>query len=200
MRGLENNMNTEKQRKRKNLRAEKISARNALSSQEREKKSEAIVNRILDTCEFQHAQKIMIYKGYKGEVRLKALEESMHDTERVIAYPLCISDHEMIALVPGADTASWTEGYHGITEPVREKSAELSPEELDLVICPCTAFDEQGGRMGQGGGFYDRYLEKCINAKIMLVAFECQKADSVLPESWDRNVDLAVTEDCIYRF
>lgn len=200
MRGLENNMNTEKQRKRKNLRAEKISARNALSPQEREKKSEAIVNRVLDTYEFQHAQKIMIYKGYKGEVRLEALEKSIHGTERMISYPLCISDHEMIALVPGADASSWIEGYHGITEPVREKSAELSPEELDLVICPCTAFDEQGGRMGQGGGFYDRYLEKCSNAKIMLVAFECQKADSVLPERWDRKVDLAVTENHIYRF
>ena len=77
-------------------------------------------------------------------------------------------------------------------------SVEIRPEEIDLVICPCTVFDEAGGRMGMGAGFYDRYLPRCVNARIAAVAFEAQKADCVPMEAWDRPMDLVFTEKAVY--
>lgn len=44
---------------------------------------------------------------------------------------------------------------------VREKSELVLPEKIDLVICPCTVFDEEGSRMGMGAGYYDRFLPLC---------------------------------------
>lgn len=190
---------TSEQDSRRLLRSQKIAARNALSPKERDEKSQKIVANIIATTEFQNAKKILIYKGYKGEVRLEALESYVKGTDKILAYPICISDTQMIPLVPEDETA-WIQGYKGITEPDRARSTALAPSELDMIICPCTAFDEQGGRMGQGGGFYDRYLETCENITIALVAFECQKADSVLAQDWDRPVAIAITEDHIYRF
>ena len=190
---------TPEQKARKLLRSQKIAARNALSPKERDEKSKKIVANIIATAEFQNAKKILIYKGYKGEVRLEALESYVRGTDQILAYPLCISDTQMIPLVPEDETA-WIQGYKGIMEPDRTRSITLAPSDLDMIICPCTAFDEQGGRMGQGGGFYDRYLETCETIKIALVAFECQKADSVLAQDWDRPVAIAITEDHIYRF
>ena len=126
-------------------------------------------------------------------------EEAEHAdfAEKRLVYPLCISKTEMIALEPlGED--SWKDGYCGIREPVREKSVEIRPEEIDLVICPCTVFDEAGGRMGMGAGFYDCYLPRCTNAHIVAVAFEAQKADCVPMEPWDRPMELVFTEKAVY--
>lgn len=83
-------------------------------------------------------------------------------------------------------------------EPVREKSVEIPPEEIELVICLCTVFDENCGRMGMGAGFYDRYLAKCVNAHIAAVAFEVQKADSIPMEPWDKPMEMVFTETCTY--
>ena len=62
-----------------------------------------------------------------------------------------------------------------------------------------TGFDEACRRLGMGGGFYDRYLPKCVNAGIVAVAFECQKAKEVPAEAWDKPVDAVFTEDAVYR-
>ena len=199
------------QQERQNLRKSRIAARDALSAEERDRLSKSIVSRILASPVFRQAKTILIYKGIRGEVRLEALEEAVgigaagsseeaehaDFAEKRLVYPLCISKTEMIALEPlGED--SWKDGYCGIQEPVREKSTEIRPEEIDLVICPCTVFDEAGGRMGMGAGFYDRYLPRCTNAHIVAVAFEAQKADCVPMEPWDRPMELVFTEKAVY--
>ena len=104
----------------------------------------------------------------------------------------------MAAFLPGGEDA-WTTGYCGIQEPVPEKSVLVQPEDIDLVICPCTVFDESCNRMGMGAGFYDRYLERCPNAKVMSVAFECQKTKQVPVNVWDVPMGLTVTELDVYR-
>ncbi len=199
------------QQERQNLRKSRITARDALSAEERDRLSKSIVSCILASPVFRQAKTILIYKGIRGEVRLEALEEAVgigaagsseeaehaDFAEKRLVYPLCISKTEMIALEPlGED--SWKDGYCGIREPVREKSVEIRPEEIDLVICPCTVFDEAGGRMGMGAGFYDRYLPRCTNAHIVAVAFEAQKTDCVPMEPWDRPMELVFTEKAVY--
>ena len=69
----------------------------------------------------------------------------------------------------------------------------------DLVICPGTAFDESGSRLGMGAGYYDRFLPKCVNAVFVLAAFEAQRADEVPQEETDVPMDLIVTEETVRR-
>ena len=182
---------------RKELRQSKIQARNSLSPEERERLSAVISERIAASEVFQRAKTVLIYRATKGEVRLDALEKADEAAGKRLVYPLCISDSEMISLLP-EDENAWKPGYFGIMEPVREKSAEIPPEEIDLVICPCTVFDENCGRMGMGAGFYDRYLAKCVNAHIAAVAFEVQKADSIPMEPWDKPMEMVFTEAGTY--
>ncbi len=181
---------------RKWLRKEKIRARNQLSTYEREILSSQAVQRILASVEFQQAETIMIYRATRGEVRLEALEAAARGKRLV--YPLCISDTEMLALLPENDDA-WITGNYGIAEPDPKKSTVVSPEEIDMVICPCTVFDESCNRMGMGAGFYDRYLTRCENACIASVAFEVQKVGQVPTDSWDIPMELTFTEKAIYR-
>ena len=182
---------------RKELRKSKIQARNSLSQEDRERLSAVISERIANSYTFRRAKTVLIYRATKGEVRLEALEKAEEASGKRLVYPLCISDSEMISLLP-EDENAWKPGYFGIMEPVREKSEEISPEEIDLVICPCTAFDENCGRMGMGAGFYDRYLQKCVNAHIAAVAFEVQKADCIPMEPWDKPMEMVFTEAGTY--
>ena len=172
-----------------------IAARDALSPEERVHFSKSIVRRILESEEFQSAETILIYRAVRGEVRLEALEEA---AEKRLLYPLCISKTEMIALQPQKGEEGWKKGAFGIPEPVRELSLEIPPEKIDLVICPCTVFDEACGRMGMGAGYYDRYLKKCVNAHIVSVAFEVQKADRIEMQPWDQPMEKVFTEAAVY--
>lgn len=97
----------------------------------------------------------------------------------------------MVVLLPGED--AWQKGAYGIEEPVRALSEEVQPEEIDMVICPCTAFDGAGRRMGMGAGYYDRYLPKCRRAVIAAVAFDEQRAASVPVHDWDIPMQMVFT-------
>ena len=93
------------------------------------------------------------------------------------------------------DADAWIEGPYGIEEPDPARSERVDPREIDLVLCPCTAFDEQGNRLGMGGGYYDRFLPGCENAFLAAVAFEYQRTARIPAEPWDRPMDAAVTEN-----
>jgi 5,10-methenyltetrahydrofolate synthetase len=170
-----------------------IRARDALSPEERERLSRRVVEQIIACPEFRRAETVLIYRATRGEVRLDALETAPECAGKRLVYPLCVSDREMVALLPEGEGA-WASGYCGIPEPVREKSRLVAPEELDLVLCPCTVFDEACHRMGMGAGFYDRYLPKCIHAKIGAVAFDCQKMPALPQNSWDYPMEFVWTE------
>ena len=182
---------------RKELRKTKIHARDSLSSDERQQLSALISERVATSELYKKAKTVLIYRATRGEVRLENLEEAKESEGKRLAFPLCISNSDMIALLPDGDNA-WESGYCGIMEPIREKSVEIPPTEIDLVICPCTVFDEKCGRMGMGAGFYDRYIEKCVNADIVAVAFEVQKAEYIPMEPWDKPMEAVFTEEAVY--
>ena len=179
---------------RRQLRKSKKQARNALSPEERAKKSLRAVRRIAESPVFRDAKTVMIYANMGGELSLDELPAQPEAAGKRFCYPLCVSETKMIPMIPGA----WKTGAYGIREPVREVSTEVTPVEIDLVLCPCTVFDAQCNRMGMGGGYYDRFLPKCVNAQAAMAAFEVQKADAVPVNEWDRPADAVFTEDAVY--
>ena len=70
----------------------------------------------------------------------------------------------------------------------------------DLLIVPLVAFDRQGGRLGYGGGFYDRTLEKLKMKKPVLAvgfAYSCQEIEQVPLEMTDQSLDFVITEKAV---
>ena len=182
------------------LRKEKIAAREALADEDRIEWSRSICRRVLETEEYKKANVIFAYKWYKGEVKLDALEAQAKADGKRLVYPLCISNTEMEAIEPGDEEGAWTDsGYKGIMEPVREKGVIVAPEDIDLVVAPCSAFDDECRRLGQGGGFYDRYLPKCSDADMIAVAFEVQRAEEIPTDEYDFAVPAVATEKRLIR-
>ena len=80
----------------------------------------------------------------------------------------------------------------GIPQPLKLK--KVYP---DIIFVPLVAFDKYRNRIGYGGGFYDRYLEKISQIKKCItigLAFSHQKVNKINVENFDRKLDLILTE------
>jgi 5-formyltetrahydrofolate cyclo-ligase len=80
----------------------------------------------------------------------------------------------------------------GISEPLDDKPA-VDP---DVVLVPLLAFDSRGYRLGYGGGFYDRTLQRLRKLKPIIavgLAYDEQKVDAVPAESYDERLDWVLT-------
>lgn len=85
---------------------------------------------------------------------------------------------------------------HGIRE-APEVAEAVSPDGLGVLLVPGVAFDAHGGRLGRGGGFYDRYLSRAEAAGVRTigVCFACQVVARVPMETHDVAVRMLVTQD-----
>ena len=88
----------------------------------------------------------------------------------------------------------------GIAEPPFRPTQQRAVWTLDLLLMPLVGFDEHGGRLGMGGGFYDRSLayrfrrKKSHKPTLLGLAHECQKVDRLPLASWDVELQAAVTD------
>ena len=171
-------------------------ARNSLSEEERIAQSKKIASDIYNSTEFKNAKTVMLYKWTSGEVRLDELEPGgeYFDEGKQFVYPLVVGK-EMVAICPGEGDEAWSQGAFGIREPRLEAGTPVLPEEIDLVICPLVGFDDDGNRLGMGGGYYDKYLPKCTSAAKIGVAFPAQKLPNVPTEPHDVKLDAIYTGD-----
>lgn len=116
-------------------------------------------------------------------------------------FPKVISDSEMEfrQVKKAKEDSEFDTGAYGILEP-RSDHPLVDPRVMAAAFLPLLAFDEQGGRLGYGKGYYDRMLARFPGLKIG-VAFEWQRSAEPLPmEAHDHRLDLLVTEKRIRDF
>jgi|TARA_B110000008_G_scaffold11634_1_gene11143 5-formyltetrahydrofolate cyclo-ligase len=81
---------------------------------------------------------------------------------------------------------------YGIPEPISSKI--FYP---DILLVPLVGYDNHLNRLGYGGGFYDRYIEKIEKIKKIVkigLAFSYQKLKSVPINQYDKKLDFIITE------
>jgi len=87
---------------------------------------------------------------------------------------------------------------HKILSPLAEK--RILPQDLDCIFVPALAFDFLGNRLGQGGGYYDRYLKGCVNAIKIGVCFSVQiSQNSLKTNELDEKVNFIISEKGIIK-
>ena len=102
---------------------------------------------------------------------------------------------------PSMTFRKWTtatameENRYGIPEP--SESPEVLMNEIDLMLLPLVAWDEDGGRLGMGAGFYDRALQPYGQSACPLrigVAYQLQKVPQLPAEPWDIRLHMVLSE------
>jgi 5-formyltetrahydrofolate cyclo-ligase len=88
-------------------------------------------------------------------------------------------------------------GSYGIREPVIERCKRFEAlGEIELILMPGVAFDREGGRLGYGGGYFDKLLAHLPCHPVLIAgAFAMQVVDEIPQESTDRKIDWLVTEN-----
>jgi 5-formyltetrahydrofolate cyclo-ligase len=156
---------------------------------------------------YRQAQTVMWYIHCRSEVRTQStLLKQLATVDKRIVIPYCTRDgqgHNKLGLWRLEDFAELVPGMWGILEPPQQRWGELgkeiAPEEIDCIMVPGVAFDRNGGRLGNGAGYYDRLFKSVrADAALIGVCFESQLVDQVIMDSHDVAMDYVITEKAIY--
>lgn len=154
---------------------------------------------------YRKAKKIAIYLSCGGEVQTSLIIKDALAHNKQVYLPVLHHLHGPALLFApfGANTNLRINRFH-IPEPIVVQRKLLKPSELDLVITPLVAFDENCSRIGMGGGYYDRsfaftdHSKQWQHPKLIGIAYELQKVHNFTPEPWDIALHKIVTEKHLY--
>lgn len=150
------------------------------------------------------ARRIACYYPAGNEVDCLPFVSAAWERGRTILLPT-LHGPELHFLPCGPDT-DFLRNRYGIPEPVTDRSQTVRPCEIDVVLVPLVAFDDQGNRIGMGGGYYDRSFRFMLHRnvwqrpKLVGIAYDIQKVPKIKARSWDVPVQCVLTETNIYRF
>lgn len=166
-----------------------------LSSQARIAGDEALFRRFLALPQIESVRTVLLYHGMDTEPDTVRLLSPLWDMGKQVCLPRCLPGNQMEArLVQRASTL--VRHPYGMLEPGPDCPL-IPPDQIDLVLVPGLAFDRSGGRLGRGGGYYDRWLAGFSG----ITAALCR--DGLLMEAiprlpHDLGVDLVITETSLY--
>jgi len=177
------------------LRERMRAMRRALSPGEQERASQAVFERLLAFPAYRKARCVMAYAASRGELSLAPMMEHVLACGKTLALPRCDGPGVMTARQVKA-LAELSAGAFGLPEP-EAGSRIVCPEEIEMILVPGTAFDRAGRRLGQGGGYYDRFLMR-TDALLVGVCHEAALIESVPQEAHDRRMDAVITPQALY--
>lgn len=171
-------------------------AERALEQTYRDESAAAICRRVTELPEYRAAKTVFAFVGTAREIDTTALLQAIWRDGKMLCLPRCGAEHSM-ALCHMTALEQLVPGAYGILEPV-EGCPLLTEADIDLVITPCVSCDRQGNRLGQGGGYYDRFFERYHGAAALLCR-EKLMVEHIPIEPHDKRFSLIVTESAVYR-
>jgi 5-formyltetrahydrofolate cyclo-ligase len=171
----------------------------ALDEQNRVKKTEAIAKRLFEFANFLESKIVLFYMNKKHEIVTLNMIKISFELGKILILPAFdAGKHEMQLFKVDNVDADLKNGPRAILEPNPDVCKMVPIEHIDLAIIPGIAFDEKGGRIGYGKGYYDRLIPKLsITTRKVAFAFESQIVQQIPMESHDKFVDIIITENRI---
>jgi 5-formyltetrahydrofolate cyclo-ligase len=187
---------------RTSLRKNRLAARDQMEQALRKEKGKKICALLTAHPVVSNAAHLFIYVDFRSEVETIDLIRQLIEDGKTISVPVTLLEESRLQAVrlTNPDTQLMP-GCYGIPEPTPDQiaTATVDPLTIDTVLIPGSVFDTGGGRLGYGGGYYDRFLtESAPRAARVGVAFELQLVEQVPMEPHDQYMDVLVTEQQIY--
>ena len=177
------------------LRRDLRQRRRALPPAQRIAAAEALAQRLLALPFLPASGHVAGYWAMDGEIGLHAFQLRL---PAGLVYCLPVLHGEELRFAPWRAGDGLVTNRFGIPEPDVAPSSALAPEQMALVVMPLVGFDDQGHRLGMGGGWYDRSFAWRIAAPappwLVGVGFEVQRTSALDVQDWDVRPDAICTE------
>ena len=180
-------------------------ARRALTASQQRQAARGLYKQLAQQPLFRRARHISLYLPTDGEIDPRLLLRAAQRRGKATYLPV-LSAWPRTKMVfqrirPGEKLKP---NRFRILEPRHNLARQRKVWALDLVLLPLVGFDDVGGRLGMGGGFYDRSLAYMARRKnwrkptLLGLAHECQKVERLAQASWDVPLQGTVTDKAWY--
>jgi 5-formyltetrahydrofolate cyclo-ligase len=174
---------------RKNIKSLRLS----LSLEEKNQAASNVFSRLEELNVFQSAEAVLLYYSLPDELPTPEFLKRWSGKKKIYLPRVVGNDLEILPY----DENLLNTGAFNIEEPTGDNSVPIT--DIDLVIVPAVAFDENGYRLGRGKGFYDRLLAGSNVIKIG-VGYEFQLLPSLPIEPHDVPMDVIITPKGVLSF
>ncbi|MBS0581986.1 MAG: 5-formyltetrahydrofolate cyclo-ligase, partial [Proteobacteria bacterium] len=158
-----------------------------------------VVSSLEQLPEFLVDRRVAGYWAVGGELPLHAAVARLNARGQQYCLPVVGADRRL-GFVPLKRGAQLQPNRYGIPEPEHAGADLLSPQDIDLVLVPLTAFDRCGRRLGMGGGYYDRSFDflraaaRPAQPLLVGIGYAFQEVATLPAQDWDVALDFIATD------
>ncbi len=196
---MQDKLSTLRQQIRSSIRA----TRRNLTAEQQHLAAQQIMHNTLQHPRIIQAKNIALFLSFDGEIDTRPLITALWQQQKNVYLPVLhpFNRHNLLFLRYSVET-SLVKNRFNIEEPPLDVRCVLPLEHLDVMMIPLVAFDNEGQRLGMGGGFYDRTL---ANWQIkgfypIGLAHDCQQVDALPVAHWDIPLPEIITPKKIWRW
>jgi 5-formyltetrahydrofolate cyclo-ligase len=177
----------------KELRKKILEMRDQQKPADRALWDDIVYNKFIGSEYYRNSKVIFIFVSFRSEVDTHRIIRKALEDGKVVGVPKVVSKKEGMKVFRIDSISDLEAGYFGVLEP-KEGCRSIPAEEIDLIVMPGAAFDRVGGRIGYGGGFYDRYLaDMGADVKKIALAYRMQVLEKVPMDENDMRVGSIIT-------
>ena len=157
-------------------------------------KSRIIMKKLFSLPGFRKAKKVMFYVSFNNEVNTYSMIKRALKIGKQVYVPITDFKNRKLSISRIRVFPDDLErSKYGILEPKKGKREIFKGNKIDIIIVPGVGFDCEGNRLGYGGGFYDRLLQRVKTVKVG-IAFDFQVLRSIPINKNDQKLDIIITE------
>lgn len=190
--------------KKKQIRRDILKIRRDMDIEIKDGYDKIIEEKFFESSFYKQAKNIFIYISYDSEINTKRIINRAIKEGKNIYVPRTEFSTKLMNAVKINNFENMIESRYGILEPKKEEPF-INPNDLDLIVVPGVAFDKNGGRVGYGAGYYDRYFKRIDKQNRLRVTkfaliYDFQLIDEVPTDEEDVLVDAVLTEKQFIKF
>ncbi len=172
--------------------------------------AQCVTHYILNAPFYKQAKSIALYLSADGEIELSLLINQIHEQGKQCYLPVILSKKKgLMGFAPYTEQTALIKNCFGIFEPIYQEKELRTADQIEVILAPLVAFDEQRHRMGMGGGYYDRALQhlainttqsRHLKPLFVGIAHELQCVKTLPVQTWDIALNAIITEQRLTLF